>query len=311
MNNEETKNTTKNIINPDPFCPVRLTLIENRGRATDKYMVELQKPNSEEWEDIPGTKAVHSTNYRLVTNSEVHKLALDVMGKTDMEFKHVPTYGRGHSKSLVWDGKHYLERWYTPDVRVDTPHGSSVMLGMEVRNSYDGHDNVGLAFFGMHCACSNQFFSSRLFDEPFKFSHVGDHGELQDDIEGALATLNVKAGNFANIVPTLNMLMGTRLTSVEAFLNLRKKMVEQTGLEFRDKAIMDELSGVGITHDVGVNIGHAYGAPDSLWALANAFTAITTHAVGGLRGQQHATRAVDWLIEETREMNGLPRRLAA
>lgn len=289
------------IVNTDPFCPVRLTQMRNRGRATDKFFVELQKPHSEEWQEILGTKVVHSANYRLVTNTEVHAMAATVMGRTNLAFKPVPTYGGGHSKSLLWNGKYYLERWYTPDVRITTPQGAEVMLGVEVRNSYDKSCRVGLAFFAMHCACSNQFFGGNLLGEPFDFSHIGTQGELTGNFEAALAQLQDKANNFARILPTIRLLSETHIPTVQNFLELRKKVTDTTGLEFRDRQILDELSGRGITRKVGIDVGQAYGDADSFWALSNAFTAITTHAVGGLRGQEQSSRFVDFMVKEAQE----------
>jgi len=288
-------------INPDPFCPVRLTPIRNRGRVTDKYMIELQRPDSPEWADIAGVRAVHTANYRLVTNQQVHSMAAGVMAQTGMTFKPVHTWGQGHSKSLLWNGRHYLERWYTPDVKVATPHGSEIMLGLEVRNSYDGACKVGLAFFAMHCACSNQFYGDNILGQPYNFSHIGQSGELTGDIEGALGELQGKAEAFGRIVPTMRALTEARFESLEDFLVLRRKMTVTTGLEFRDRQILDELDGHGITSKLGIVVGKAYGPPDSLWALANAFTAVMTHAVGGLRGQDQSGRAVDFLVTEAKE----------
>lgn len=303
MADKEPKDVVEEIINPDPFCPVRLTRMVNRGRTTDKWFIELQKPESEDWQEVAGTKVVHSANYRLVTNAEVHRMAADVMGQTGLAFQPVPTWGGGHSKGLIWNGRYYLERWYTPDVKVQSPHGADIMLGMEVRNSYDKSCRVGLAFFAMHCACSNQFYGRNLLGEPFNFSHIGDAGELSDNVQDALATLTDKARGFGKIVPTINLLTGTSVAGMDDFLALRRKVVETTGLEFRDRQILDELSGNGITKKVGISVGEAYGSPSSFWAITNAFTAITTHQVGGLRGQDQAARFVDFMIDEAKARN--------
>jgi hypothetical protein len=289
------------LINPDPFCPVRLTPIRNRGRVTDKYMIELQRPDSSEWADIAGVRAVHTANYRLVTNQQVHTMAAGVMAQTGLTFEPVPTWGNGQSKSLLWNGRHYLERWYTPDVKVATPHGSEIMLGLEVRNSYDGACKVGLAFFAMHCACGNQFYGDNILGQPYNFSHIGQSGELNGDIAGALNELQGKAEAFGRIVPTIRALTEARFGSIEDFLNLRRRLTTTTGLEFRDRQILDELDGRGVTSKLGIAVGKSYGSPDSLWALANAFTAVTTHAVGGLRGQDQSGRAVDFLVSEAKK----------
>lgn len=306
MNEDEVKVATTKMINGDPFCPVRLTRVENRGRATDKFMVEVQKEDGTEWIEIPGVKGVHSANYRLVTNRQVHDLGQAVMERTGMTFKPVPSFGGGHSKNLTWNGAAYVERWYAPEVKVKSPQGTDVLLGVEVRNSYDNSCKVGLAFFGMHMVCSNQFFSRNLFGTPFNFTHIGNEGQLDDEFDDAFANLQSKAEQFGQIAPALDALMHTRLDTLDEFLDLRRRMNEQSGLTFRDREILDELSGIGVTKRIGaVTSGYgAYGDPATYWALANAVTAITTHLVGGLRGQDQSERAVDFLIAAARDKRG-------
>lgn len=298
MSDEKEAKKDSDIINPDPYCPVRLTRINIRGKPTDKFTIELQKPDCEEWVDVPGVSAVHSSNYRLVTNAQVRDMAQEVFRQTGMQFERVPSWGQGHSRGLFWNGKHYLERWYTPDVRIDTPQGSQVMLGIEVRNSYDNACKVGLAFFAMHCACSNQFYGRSLFGDPLTFSHIRESGDLTDDISDALDQLRGQAQSFGKIAPVITKLNNTSFGGMEEFLALRNRMMDATGLDFRDKQMLDEMSGHGITKKVGIDIKGHYGAPDRYWALANAFTAITTHSVGGLRGHEQAARAVDFLIDD-------------
>jgi len=298
-NNEEV--TTK-MVNRDPFAPVRLTRVQNRGRGTDKFMVEMVSEDGQEWRELPGQSVVHSSNYRLVTNKQVHEMARAVMDRTGMEFKPVPSFGGGHSKALTWNGAHYVERWYAPGVMIKSPQDTDVMLGIEVRNSYDKSCKVGIAFFCLHMACSNQFFGRNLLGAPMNFAHIGTGGELDESADDAFEALQRQAEGFSRVAPTLGMLMNTRYT-FEEFLDLRRAINEETGIVFRDREILDELSGSGITVKVGVAQAGAplYGSPTTFWALANAMTAITTHAIGGLRGQDCSERAVDFLIQRARE----------
>ena len=289
---------TPEIINADPFCPARLSRVLNRGRATDKFFVELQKPDSEEWMEIPGTSVVHGSNYALVPNYQVHEMAQKVMAASKMNFQPIPTWGHGHSAPIVWSGKHYLERWYSPDVKFETPQGGQIMMGMQVCNSYDKSCQVGLSFFAMHVACSNQFHGRNLMGKPFQFAHIGDNGNLGEDFQSALDGLRNRAACFASVAPKIQMLSDTHVESLDDFLGLRQKCIDVTGLEFRDKQLLDELHNHAVTKGVGIDVGNTYGKPSSFWAIGNAFTAITTHAVGGLRGQEHSSRMTDFLLKE-------------
>lgn len=287
------------IINKDPYADVRLSRIyDTRGVGTDKFMVEMQSPE-DEWIPIPGTRAVHSLGYNLITNAQVRDMAHEVIDATGLDFKPIPGFGE-HSRSggTVWNGKHYLERWYTGDVTVKTPSGSDVMLGLEVRNSYDKSCSVGLAFFAMHMACANQFYSHNLFGRPFSFRHVDSGDTLGDNFQDALDGITQKASEFGKVLPHIHNLMEKRFESTQDFLELRRRLMEEAKVEFRDKHILDELTGGGITRKVGLDVGDAYGSPDSYWALANAYTAISSHIVGGLRGHDLSQRAVDFLIDE-------------
>lgn len=290
------------VINKDPFAPVRLTrIVDNRGRATDKFMVELQAEDSEDWINIPGVGAVHSSKYRLVSNRTVHDMGQKVMQKTGLEFEPLPGMKGQKAAALTWNGRSYVERWYTKGVKVMSPQGTEIMLGLEVRNSYDDACKVGLAFFAMHTVCQNQFHSGKLLGEPFQFGHIGDSGELDGDFESAIGALEDKATNFARIVPHLNALMEAKVEGLNEFLELRDRMNAITGVTLRDRELMDELSGHGITGKLGITRADGtrpYGDPSTLWAIMNACTAITTHAVGGLRGSDQASRVTDFLLRE-------------
>lgn len=288
------------LINADPFCPVRLSRILNNGRATDKFMVEIEKEDGSGFVEIPGVKGVHSANYRLVTNRRVHDMAAAVMDKTGMTFKPVPSFSGGHSRGIIWNGASYIERWYAPDVMVKSPQGTQVMLGMEVHNSYDKACKVGLSFFGMHVICSNQFFSRNLFGVPFDFTHIGGEGELDDDFDRAFDTLQKQAEGFGQIAPRLELLGNTRVETMADFLDLRQRMADTAGIILRDREVLDELHGIGTTRKCGVTAADTgiYGDPGTYWALANAITAIATHLMGGLRGQDYSERAVDFLLKD-------------
>jgi hypothetical protein len=286
------------IVNPDPFCEVRLENIEHGGRKTDKFLITLQDPETEQFREIPGVGTVHSVDYTLVTNRQVHDTALKVMHDTGMAFKPIPAFGVGHSSPIYWNGRRFSEKWFCEDTSVAVPGGSAMMMGMEITNSYDGSAMVGLAFFAMHVACSNQFYSCNLMGEPFAFPHVNRGGKLDDDIGIAMQQIQAQARDFAKIAPNMKALQKAHVKSFDDFLGMRKQLAAETGVEIRDKQLLDELSGQGITAELKMK-DVRYEDPSSLWCVANAYTAVTTHCVGGPRGSDHAARVTDWLLKRS------------
>lgn len=285
------------IVNTDPFCEVRLDQIEHAGRKTDKYMITMFDPELNGFREIPGVGTVHSGDYRLVTNKQVHDMAVKVMDDTRMTFKPVPGFGAaGHSKSLDWTGRRFSEKWFCEDTALSIPGGSSMMLGLEVTNSYDGSAKVGLAFFAMHVACSNQFYSNLMMGRPFEFPHVNRGGELNEDINAAMSEIQNRAAGFAKIGPNMKALQGAHVASFDGFLSLRKELAVTTGVEIRDKPLLDELSGQGITTELKLK-DVRYNDPSSYWDISNAYTAVTTHVVGGHRGSEQSQRVVDFLLK--------------
>jgi hypothetical protein len=292
------------LVNDDPFAAVRMENIQREGVRTDKYYVAIQKPDSEEFTDIPGVGAVHSEDYQLVTNQAVHDLALEVISTTGMDFRHVPSFGEGHSQPIMWNGHRFCERWFTEDVKVDAPGagGGHFALGLQVENSYGGSSSVSFSFFGMYLLCSNQFHSGNLFSAE-RFPHVSASkgGDLHADLEWAKSRLVAQAETFGKIQPQLDLLAETRVEGVRGFLDLRRRMHAETGVNTRDRMWLDELSGQGISNTL--ELPHdTYGEVESYWALSNAYTALTTHAVGGIQGAAQSSRVVDWMLDDAKRL---------
>jgi hypothetical protein len=269
------------------------------GVATDKFYVAIQKPDSEEYTDIPGVGSVHSEDYQLITNQAVHDLAVEVINATGMTFEHVPSFGQGHSMPIFWNGQRFVERWFTRDVSVPAPNGKGMFaLGMQVENSYGGSSSVSFAFFGMHLLCSNQFHSGNMFATE-RFPHVSrtKGGDLHTDLEWAKGRLTGQASEFGKVQPQLELLQDTPVGGMQGFLDLRQRLHAETGVNTRDRQWLDELSGLGISQDVGLPMDN-YSNVETYWALASAYTAVSTHAVGGFTGASQATRVVDWLLDD-------------
>ena len=290
------------MINEDPFCPVQLENIQHNGRETDKHMIAMQLPGEEEeFVPIPGVGTVHSADYKLVTNRQVHDMAMQVMEKTGINLRPLPSQSGGKSSRVYWNGRRYSEKWYCEDTSVDVPGGSAMRLGVEVTNSYDGSCKVGLAFFSMHMVCANQFYSSNMLGRPYEFPHVSRGGNLEDDIELAMGQIEVQATNFAKIGPNMEKLRNHTINDLGSFLKLREQIKNETRVEFRDKQLLDELTGNGITAELGMSEVKYNVDKPSYWDVANAYTAVATHVVGGPRGADQSGRVMDWLISTAGE----------
>ena len=278
------------MLNPDPFCPVQLAVIEHRGKPTDRIGVEVLNPTTNEFELIPRSGSIHSRGYRLVTNKQLHDITQAVIEKTGYNFRPLMKNG----SNTFWDGKKFAERWYAPEVNMSTG-ASTMMLGIEMRNSYDGTSQVRMAFFAMHLACTNQFHSTNILGEPYEFAHYMSGGG--DYIRNISERILNSAGQFGRMAPAVKQLQASHVDGFQGFLDLRKRMVEEAKVDLREKDLLDELSGRGITSELKLT-DVKYDDPSSYWDIANAYTALTTHDVGGIRGSDQSSKVVDWLVQD-------------
>lgn len=290
-----------NIINQDPYADVRLHQIMHGSNPTDKYMVEMLDPEGT-WQPMPGVNAVHGADYTLVPNSQVHELVGDVLTRTGRVFKPVPEFGHGHSKAVHWDGKKWSEKWYCEEVAEEMPTGSALALGVEAINSYDGSHNVGIRFFAMHVLCSNQFHAGNMMGN-FIFRHMTrDAGiRLQDNVQDALGLLRQQADRFLQVVPRFKALCAAHVGGMEGFLGLRADMNADVWRSSRDPDMLDELYGNGITKELGMR--QLEPDPDCLWNILNAYTAVSTHKIGGFNGSAVSERVTARILREAETAN--------
>ena len=286
---------TLQVINNDPFCAVRLDDVEHLGRKTDKKIIVMQEQDADTFSPIPGVSTVHGDGYRLVTNRQVKDMAVEVMDKTGLEFRPIPCWGAGHNENMFWNGRRYSEKWFCPDTHAAVGKTAAMMLGLEIVNSYDGSCKVGLSFFAMRVECSNQFYSNNLLGRPYELSHANGGGDINEDMHDAFNMIKTQAGNFGRVLPAMRNLMTEHCSTFDSFLDLRKQVVNDTHLEFRDRQVLDELCGCGITNEMKM-AGVKYEDPSSHWDILNAYTAVTTHAIGGPRGSDMSQRVTDWFI---------------
>ena len=296
-----TKKDIAEMVNRDPFAPVRLTQFMDNGVPTDKVYIQIQKEDDQGWAVPTGTAIVHGKDYRLISNQQMHDMMMSVIDEVKrdngVEFEPLPSPG-SMASSLVWNGKAYRERWFSRDVKVKTPAGGEVMLGIECRNSYDKTSRAQLAFFAMHCVCQNQFHSRNLFGTPFSTAHVGADGELEE-LDAAVKMVAAEAANFGKILPKIENLCNAHLFTMNDYLDFLDDCEAKTGLVVNDAKLRKELRGDGCTKLIkGLNVDYSqYGDRDSLWALTNAFTALTTHELPGITGAEKSARFVDFAID--------------
>lgn len=287
---------TATMINPDPYAEVRMQRIEHNGKPTDKFLVEMADPEGN-FQPMPGVNAVHGEDYTLVPNTQVNEMVGDVLTRTGREFKPIPTFGGGHSKPTFWDGKRWSQKWYCADIAESLPtgRGTAIALGVEALNSYDGSHNVGIRFFAMHVLCANQFYGSNMLGN-FVFRHMSrDAGiRLQDNVDDALQLIRQQADRFMQVVPQFSALVAQHVDGFAGFLNLRDTLNADGWRTSRDPDVLDELHGRGITNELGIQ--QMCVEPTCLWNILNAYTAVSTHKIGGLNGSSASERVTTQIL---------------
>ena len=285
------------MINTNPFCDVDLMDLQE---TSGKYRVVRLKDEEGEWKPIESKGAIHGESYRLVPNTQVRQIAEDVLTRTGMQFEplnwgHDPDATK--NRAVVWDGKKYAQRWYMPEVNVNLNGGDlhKMMLGVQAINSYDGAYKFGLQFFMMACECLNQFHTGNLLGG-FTFNHF-DRGDstLEADVEGAIQMIGNQAEMFTKALPKLQWLMAQDDPSMADFLKIRSQLsgLRPSWPSAYDGAVLDELANNGITR--GLNMAQTAGT-GNLWGILNAYTAVTTHKVGGFRGAELSRAVTDHFV---------------
>lgn len=300
----EIKVTSKRFegVNEDPFAEVQLKQIFNNGRATDKWLTEMRDPEGE-WRELAGTGTVHSENYRLVSNKQVHDLmtaALERMKGDSITFEPIQKLTGSTMSPILWTGKRFSERWYTRDISVQPKDGGKVFLGVEAANSYDGDCKVKIAFYGLHCRCNNQYVSNNLLGQPFTLPHTMASPDMDENIDEVIRTVATKAAAFGAIVSNLDRLCDWKFDNTMQWMDFLNNCEERTGLVLNDRKIRLELAGHGITSQIpelGLSEGQFYADPHSMYGLLQAVSAVNTHDCPGLGGADKTSRFLDFAID--------------
>jgi hypothetical protein len=82
---------------------------------------------------------------------------------------------------------------------------------------------------------------------------------------------------------------------MDGFLQIRKELMalKPGWRPSNDKHILDELAHEGVTRDLGMP---QTADPDTLWGILNAYTAVTTHTIGGFRGVELSRAITDHFV---------------
>ena len=294
---------TAEVINEDPFCDADLMPMEE---LDGKYSVVRLKNSEGEWIPIPSKGAIHGDGYRFVPNSKVQQMAVDVLTRSGREFKPLPNeYNNSKASNLTWDGKKFASRWFIEDINGDindADNRSKLMLGVEAINSYDGSYKVGINFFAMSIMCQNQFYSQNLLGG-FTFGHYDRAGtNLDQDLDSAVELIEAQAETFGRALPKLQALTNTSLAdigngcSMSGYLDIRNSLqgTKKPWAPSHEPHVLDELAHNGVT----ARMGREQTAHDrNLWGLLNAYTAVSTHHVGGFKGAGLSQFTTDNLLQ--------------
>jgi hypothetical protein len=287
---------TREPLNRDPYCGVQLSNVEHGGKATDKWLVEIENEEGT-MIPLPGVSGIHGADYALVPNQQIHDMVGDVLTRTGRTFKPVPGFGSGHSKAVYWDGaKRYSAKWYCEDIAESLPGGHVVALGVEAVNSYDGSQPVGVRFFAMHMLCSNQFYlSNQLGNCIFRHTSRDAGINLQDNADDALAILRQQADRFLQVAPLFKKLQESKVDGLAGYLAYRDALNADCWKRTRDPDVLDELHNCGITQSLGMQ---QTASPNDLWGILNAYTAVCTHRIGGFNGSAISERVVQFTMDQ-------------
>ena len=289
------------LINRDPLAPVEMYQMQIDGKPSDTYAVRMLDEQGQ-MQTLPGLSARHSKDYTLIPNQQVYDLVSDILTRSGRNFLPVPEYGtRGHSKATYWDGRRYSAKWYCPELGGELPGGHAVAMGIEAVNSYDSTQPVGIHFFAMHVLCSNQFYASNMLTS-FVFRHVEREAgiRLQDNVTDTLHYLRQQSEQFMRCLPMFGELtkkhVSDKADSLQGFLGFRNRINVDCWTRSRDADVLDELQGRGITAELGIK--QLQSDPSSYWNILNAYTAVSTHGVGGFAGANLSDRVTQFVLND-------------
>lgn len=155
----------------DPFAAISLMpLTIPGGQASSRCAAVLDLG------DRQVEVGVVNRDYRLIPNLEARNVALDLLTRTGLPFD---------ERRMLFDGKHYSQRWTIDGFEIEARPGDFVRLGLEVHNSYDGTIQFSLSFIAERLICGNGMVVDFLLGG-FRFRHYGQNGDFHRELDQAL-----------------------------------------------------------------------------------------------------------------------------
>jgi len=220
----------------DPFLPVHVVpLVTSGGSTSSRNAVMLETHDGASVE-----VGVVSHNYTLVPNDTVNQVALDVLDRTNLQFK---------DGGMIFDGKRYRQRWVLPDLSVEPQPGDIVQMAMDVINSYDGSTYFGILFQAQRLVCSNGMMVDFMLGG-FKFRHYGQDN-FSEDLRLASQSVLGLANRLEPLAHNLNRLLGCMMNRADIQdtfreLNLPKTIQADAFMQMEGDSTWDLYNG--ITH---------------------------------------------------------------
>ena len=284
-------------INPDPFCPVVLKQLSTADKQSiDSYVVALQpgdnpSATAEDYTPVPGKSMIHGTDYKLITNSDARDLADSILAKIGQRSTAFPDDHLTTKSKTFWDGKRFAAKYIFPEITANI-NNRPVNLGLGIFNSYDGSMPLKVSFYILRMNCFNQFRSSNSFDDFVFYHFVNGTRTLAEDINMSIEHLRAQIDQFPTKVEKMfSPLVQLKLEDTTSFLRFRHGLIGKWPSSL-DANVLDELENGAVTKEEGLVDGWA-GPPVNLWNIANAYTAVSTHKVGGIRGDELGQMVMD------------------
>ena len=182
-----------NSIHTNPFAEVTtMPLLNARGEISSRQSVILDPEGAHE------EVGVVSREYQLVPNRKVQEIALDILSRSQLNFE---------EDSLLFDGKHYRQRWVLPDLSIEPSPGDVVRLALDIVNSYDGTKRVSVSFNAQRLVCSNGMMLD-YFLGGVRFRHIGDR-DFESELQSAADSIHQVQDRLTHLLPAFQQMINT------------------------------------------------------------------------------------------------------
>ena len=183
----------KNSTHYDPFAEVTtMPLLNSRGEISSRQSVILDPEGAHQ------EVGVVSREYQLVPNRKVQEIALDILERSRLNFE---------EDSLLFDGKHYRQRWVLPDLSIEPAPGDVVRLALDIVNSYDGTRRVSVSYNAQRLVCSNGMMLD-YFLGGVRFKHIGDR-DFETELQGAADSIHLVQDRLSGLLSAFQQMINT------------------------------------------------------------------------------------------------------